>query len=168
MNIGTTAFKRWPWWKEQERTGKSRIGSREGFIQFQVGDTQEQKSKKDNRMAGFFPRDVEFWAASECERRHVSRDERDGMSAISRRSFMELEVGDNKGWINKKRQKRGGSLHDDRGGNVGFGESREYQEKARQKARSPRQVNHNNDSTKREVEQIYANEMGICLIVEVS
>ena len=63
-----------------------------------MGDVQGQKKKKDNRMTGFFPRDVEFRAASECER-HVSRDERDGrngMSAISRRSFIELEAGDNK------------------------------------------------------------------------
>jgi len=80
-----------------ERTGKSGIGFPEAFIQFQVGDVQGQKkNKKDNRVAGFFSQDVEFRAASKCERRHVSRDERDGMSAISRRSFIELEAGDNK------------------------------------------------------------------------
>jgi len=31
---------------------------------------------------------------------------------------------------------------------------------ARQKAQSPRQVNHNSDSMNREFEQIYANQMG--------
>jgi len=62
--------------------------------------------------------------------------------------------------MKQKDKREGGSLHDDRGGNVGFGEIREYQTKARQKARSPRQVNHNSDNMKREVEQIYANEMG--------
>jgi len=61
---------------------------------------------------------------------------------------------------NKRDKREGGSLHDDRGENVGFGESREYQEKARQKARSPRQVNHKSERMKREVGQIYANEMG--------
>jgi len=42
------------------------------------------------------PWDVDLRVTSECERRHVWRGERDGMSAISRRSFMELEAGDNK------------------------------------------------------------------------
>ena len=43
-----------------ERTGKSGIGFREAFIQFQVGDVQGEKDKKDNKMAGFFLRTLTF------------------------------------------------------------------------------------------------------------
>ena len=72
-SVGTTTM--------MERTGKSGIGFPEAFIQFQVTSKDQ---KKDNRMAGFSPQDVEFRAAGECERRHVSRDERDGgMSAMA-------------------------------------------------------------------------------------
>jgi len=59
--------------------------------------------ERDRIPRGFYPVSGGCFRASECERRDVWRDdrdgrnERDGMSAISRRSFMELEAGDNKG-----------------------------------------------------------------------